>query len=246
MSALFKPPGTQVHLEKVKKSYTLGRETYPVLDLDSFAAFKSEFIVVSGPSGSGKSTLLNILGCIDNPDEGQVEIAGRDISSMSTKEQTDFRAESIGFIFQSFNLLPVLTALENVEYPLRLSVRDKSRRQAMSIKALERVGLGEFINRKPGELSGGQRQRVAIARAIVKTPAIIIADEPTANLDAETADSIISLLNDLRQQDGATLICSSHDPKLMSAADRIVTLTNGRLQTAVTQNQNHFVQESVR
>jgi putative ABC transport system ATP-binding protein len=215
----------------VTKDYQLGRATVHALrgvDLDVPAAC---FAVLSGPSGSGKSTLLNLIGCLDVPTAGTIEIAGRDIGTLTERARTRFRAEHIGFVFQNFNLLPVLTALENVEYPLQLGRFKASERRAMAREALRSVDLGGLGDRFPSELSGGQRQRVAIARALVKQPRLVLADEPTANLDQATGFELISLMRSLQGRHEMTFIVTSHDPQVIGQADLHLHMIDGRIVT---------------
>lgn len=188
---------------------------------------KGEFTAIAGPSGSGKTTLLNLIGGLDNATSGEVLIAGRDLASMSSKELSDMRLNSIGFIFQAYNLIPVLTALENVEYILLLQGVGKAERREHSIRILEEVGLGREINRRPKELSGGQQQRVAVARAIVSEPELVLADEPTANLDQKTGAGLLDLMHDLNHNKNITFIFSTHDRMVMDHAERLISLTDG-------------------
>jgi putative ABC transport system ATP-binding protein len=221
---------TAARLRKVSKTYQLGKIAVPALrgvDLDFEAG---SFSVVRGPSGSGKSTLLNLLGCLDTPTSGTVEIAGQQVGNMSDRELTAFRARHIGFVFQNFNLIPVLTVLENIEYPLQLSVPDRASRRGQAQSALAAVGLGAMGGRRPNELSGGQRQRVAVARALVKQPALVLADEPTANLDQRTGAELISLMRRIQRDSGTTFIFSSHDPQLIGDADRQIWIEDGQLR----------------
>ena len=221
---------TAASLRGASKIYQLGKIEVPALrgvDIDFEAG---SFSVVRGPSGSGKSTLLNLLGCVDTPTSGSVEIAGHQVGNMSDRELTAFRARHIGFVFQNFNLIPVLTVLENIEYPLQLTRPDRSERRALAESALASVGLSTLAGRRPSELSGGQRQRVAVARALVKQPALVLADEPTANLDQRTGAELIALMRRIQRDSGTTFIFSSHDPQLISDADRQVWIEDGLLR----------------
>jgi putative ABC transport system ATP-binding protein len=192
---------------------------------------------VAGPSGSGKSTLLNLIGCLDHPTSGRVLIGDQDVARLGDDALSDLRAEKIGFIFQTFNLIPVLSALENVEFPLlvrqsagrgeRKSARERARRAR---RALAEVGLADFARHRPDELSGGQRQRVAVARALVTDPVIVLADEPTANLDSATGETIVALMEEINQRDGTTFIFSTHDPRVMARAHRVLRLADGRIE----------------
>ena len=222
-------PGNDVILEAraVHKTFQLGTHRIEALKGVDLRVATKEFLAISGTSGSGKSTLLNLLGCLDLPSAGTVHFEGRDVSRLDEKSLAGLRAHKIGFVFQTFNLLPVLTALENVEYPLLKLDLTAAERESLSLRALERVGLGKVAHHRPAQLSGGQRQRVAIARALVKTPAVILADEPTANLDARTAADILDLMEDLNRADQVTFVFSSHDPAILSRARRVVHLADG-------------------
>ena len=223
---------TSVRVEDVTKDYALGRTTVPALRGVSIAIEPGELITVAGPSGSGKSTLLNLIGCLDHPTSGRVVIGDRDVATLGDDALSDLRAEKIGFIFQTFNLIPVLSAIENVEFPLLVG-RPGRRRTAgtreRARKALAEVGLADFARHRPDELSGGQRQRVAIARALVTDPVIVLADEPTANLDSATGDTIVGLMEEINRRDGTTFIFSTHDPRIMARAQRVVRLADGRI-----------------
>jgi putative ABC transport system ATP-binding protein len=214
----------------VKKTYLLGRKDVLALRGVSLSIKKGEVVALAGTSGSGKSTLLNLLGCLDEPSEGQVKVFGMSTAGSSDQDLSRVRAERIGFIFQNFNLIPVLTALENVEYALVDRSMSSQERTQLAKQALQRVGLGDRTDHRPDELSGGQRQRVAIARAIVHKPSLIIADEPTAALDKKTAVEILDLLQAIRQEMGVTVIMASHDPLVLSKVDRVVHLSDGRVQ----------------
>lgn len=217
-----------VVLEHVTKEYKLGEHMVRALDDVTLSFESGTFLAIAGPSGSGKSTLLNVIGCIDTPSSGRVTIAGHDIVGQTPDQLASLRARSIGFIFQTFNLFPVLTAEENVEYPLlqmeELDPEDRKERvQAM----LELVQLAKFAKHRPNQLSGGQRQRVAIARALVTRPDIVLADEPTANLDHKTGEGILTLMRDINQRYKTTFIFSTHDKKVIDAADRLVGIEDG-------------------
>ena len=189
----------------------------------------NRFTVISGPSGSGKTTLLNVIGCIDRPDSGQVTVAGHDVLQMSDNALSDFRARHLGFIFQNFNLLQVLTAYENVEYPLLLTKMPPAQRRERVLALLDAVGLSERAQYRPGQLSGGQRQRVAIARALAPAPNLVLADEPTANLDSHTGASIIELMRKMQREHQVSFVFSSHDPQILAAADDAVFIRDGRI-----------------
>lgn len=190
---------------------------------------KGEFSAIAGPSGSGKSTLLNLIGTIDAPTEGEIRFDGRDVTRLDEDALADFRLRSLGFVFQAYNLIPVLSAAENVEYPLALQGAARLVRRARALEALEWVGLAGLGDRRPDLLSGGQQQRVAVARAIVHRPAVVLADEPTANLDSKTAASLLDMMLDLNRKHGITFIFSSHDPTVLSRARRVIHLQDGRL-----------------
>ena len=218
-----------VRLQEVYKTYLLGKVEVEALRGITADIAKRKFTVVVGPSGSGKSTLLNLIGCIDCPTRGSLEICEQDMSRYSDNELTDFRADKIGFIFQNFNLIPVLSAYENVEYPLLINnTRTKSRRDRV-MNILQSVGIERQKDHRPSELSGGQRQRVAVARALVKNPMIVLADEPTANLDSKTGEEIIELMRKVQNEFDTTFIFSSHDEKVMNHADRVIKIQDGML-----------------
>jgi putative ABC transport system ATP-binding protein len=218
---------TVVKTENLHKIYKDGLEVEALkgvnLDIEP-----GDFMTIAGPSGSGKTTLLNLIGGLDVPTEGRVFVEGRDLSEMRKSELADIRRTRLGFVFQSFNLIPVLTALENVEFALTLRGVDADVKRGKAIEILKRVGLDEgMINRRPPDLSGGQQQRVAVARAIVGEPAIILADEPTANLDTENALGLLDMMAHLNEERGTTFLFSTHDPRVMDRAKRRVTLRDG-------------------
>ncbi|OIQ48090.1 MAG: lipoprotein ABC transporter ATP-binding protein LolD [Gammaproteobacteria bacterium MedPE] len=215
-----------VELKNISRHFMLGNNQVNALTHINLTINQGEFLVLKGASGSGKSTLLNIIGIMDQASHGETYIAGKSLNQLSDNQQSAMRKKHIGFIFQSFNLLPVLTALENVQYPLSLQGIKNTKERATI--ALERVGLGEFIHHKPNQLSGGQMQRVAIARALVTEPDIILADEPTANLDSVSAQSIMTLMTELNQQ-GITFIFATHHDYVLSKASRIIELKDGAI-----------------
>jgi len=221
-----------VRVEDVTKEYDLGRTKVPALRGVSLAVEKGEFMAVAGPSGSGKSTLLNLIGCQDRPTSGRVLIGDQDVAVLGDDALSDLRARTIGFIFQTFNLIPVLSAFENVEFPL-LFQREIKDSRVRAERALESVGLAGFGRHRPDELSGGQRQRVAVARALATNPALVLADEPTANLDSATGEAIVSLMLDINRRQGTTFLFSTHDPRVMSHASRVIRLEDGRIETAL-------------
>ncbi len=213
----------------VHKTYALGRRTIEALHGVTLEIPRGGFVVLQGPSGSGKTTLLNLIGCIDSPTTGKILLGGADTSAMSDDELSRFRAKNLGFIFQNFNLIPVLDALENIEYPLLLQRVPRAEAKTRASAMLEAVGLGGAGDQRPGELSGGQCQRVAVARALVTNPALVVADEPTANLDAATGRAIIDLMHRMRDRTGATFVISTHDPAIASMAETRFVLRDGTL-----------------
>jgi putative ABC transport system ATP-binding protein len=221
-----------IRLRGLAKSYQRGGQTIPVLEGIDLDIAAGDFIALMGPSGSGKSTLLNLLAGIDQPTAGTIEIAGTDIATLSEGELADWRAANIGFIFQFYNLMPVLTALENVELPLLLTPLKPAERREQALKALQLVGLDDRVEHYPNELSGGQQQRVAIARALASDPTLIVADEPTGDLDRHTAEEVLSLLDRLNRELGKTIVMVTHDPKAAARARRLVELEKGVLVDA--------------
>jgi len=213
----------------LEKRYRLGSSTLRALDGISLAIAKGEFAGVVGPSGSGKTTLLNILGSLDAPSSGRVEVLGTDVARLSHREAARLRNHHIGFIFQTFNLLPVYTVFENVEFPLLLRGVDAARRKTMVMETLEWVGLADRATSRPAQLSGGQSQRVAIARAVVKQPEIVLADEPTANLDAENSHHIMRTMVQLNASLKATFVFATHDEKVIGYLRRKITLVDGKI-----------------
>ncbi len=218
-----------VELHKIEKTYRLGDSRIQALRGIDLTIERGEFVAVWGPSGSGKSTLCNIMGTLDAPTEGRVLIDGRDVGSMSDDEGAEFRNRILGFIFQNFNLIPVLSAIENVMLPLQIRGIDGEKGERAARGWLERLGLLGHMDHRPDKLSGGQQQRVAIARALVSDPALVIADEPTANLDSETAMSIVEMLRSINRQNGTTFLVSTHDQRLLGRADRKILLRDGRI-----------------
>ncbi len=218
-----------VELQDVHKKYPLGKTEVHAVKGVSFEIGEGDFISIAGPSGSGKSTILNMIGCIDTPTQGTVRIGETTTGELNDRQITRLRHRVIGFIFQNFNLVPVLNVYENIEFPLLLGKTDiarKERKQWID-ELIEAVGLTDWREHKPNELSGGQRQRVAIARALVAKPRIVLADEPTANLDSTTGEAIIELMKKMNEELGTTFIFSTHDPSIMEIADHIIQLHDG-------------------
>ncbi|MBU7029837.1 MAG: ABC transporter ATP-binding protein [Theionarchaea archaeon] len=217
-----------VKLQNVTKNYSLGKTTVRALRGVTLEITRGDFIAIVGPSGSGKTTLLNLMGCLDNPTSGTVLFEGEDISLLTRNRLAEIRSEKVGFVFQHFNLIPVLTAFENVEFPLLLKKLDKTERRKRVISALEKVGLKEKMERKPFELSGGEQQRVATARALAGNPDIVLADEPTGDLDSEMGGKVIQLMKNLNRE-GTTFVFSTHDPAIMKHASKVVKLHDGKI-----------------
>lgn len=217
-----------IEVQGVRKDYPLGKTTVHALRGVDLTVEEGALISIIGPSGSGKTTLLNIVGCIDTPTTGSVKVHGEEITTLDDRKITDLRLHKIGFIFQTFNLIPVLNVRENVEFPLLLMKHfPKAEINARVEQLVQAVGLMEYIEHKPAELSGGQRQRVAIARALVTKPDIVLADEPTANLDSATSESILQLMRDLNEKERTTFIFSTHDPDVLKYAKKIVKIKDG-------------------
>ena len=218
-----------VSVKNATKTYALGKVSVPALRGVSLEVEEGEFLSIAGPSGSSKTTLLNLIGCVDTPTSGSVEVAGKDTLRLSERDLTRLRLDTIGFIFQSFNLVSVLSVYQNVELPLLLQVgipTAERRRRVMAL--LERVGLADHAKHRPSELSGGQRQRVAIARALVARPQLVLADEPTANLDSVTGQNILDLMRELNRTEKTTFIFSTHDARVMSNATSVIRLADGK------------------
>jgi putative ABC transport system ATP-binding protein len=219
-----------VRIENVSKFYTLGSQRVEALRSVSLAIEQGDFLAIAGPSGSGKSTLLNLIGCIDTPTSGKVYIDGKSVESQTPDDLADLRARTIGFIFQTFNLLPVLSAEENVEYPLlQFKEMTKQERRERVRHYLSIVGLDKFAGHRPNQLSGGQRQRVAIARALATKPKIVLADEPTANLDHKTGAGVLDLMRLVNRIQKTTFVFSTHDSAVMRMANRVVNIRDGQI-----------------
>ena len=218
-----------VSLKEVTKIYPLGKTEVHAVNGVSFDIARGDFISIAGPSGSGKSTILNMIGCIDVPTSGTVELNNHITSGLTDREITELRHKFVGFIFQSFNLIPVLNVFENIEFPLLLGKKsiEQKKRKEWTDYLIEEVGLKEWTKHRPNELSGGQRQRVAIARSMATKPELVLADEPTANLDSETSESIIELMKKINKDMNTTFIFSTHDPTIMDLAKHIIKLKDG-------------------
>ncbi len=219
-----------IHLEDIRKNYYMGKQAVTVLKGISLDIFKNEYVALMGPSGSGKSTLMNILGCLDSPTEGRYILNGQDVSKMSDDDLAAVRNQEIGFVFQQFNLLPRLSAVENVALPLVYAGLPRKQRRDMAMEVIVKVGLEERSHHKPNELSGGQCQRVAIARALVNNPSIILADEPTGNLDSKTSVEIVDIFDKI-QAGGNTVVLVTHEEDIAQHAHRIVRLRDGIIES---------------
>ena len=231
------PTNPLIRFEQVTKVYRKGAlETQALRGVD-VTINSGEFVALWGPSGSGKTTALNLVGALDVPTTGKVYIEGRDLGTLSRRELSQLRRDRIGFVFQSYNLIPVLTAYENAEAVMSLQGAPASERKERVMGLLKEVGLAGLENRRPHELSGGQQQRVAIARAIAANPAVVLADEPTANVDSETAEKILALMAGLNRERGVTFVFSTHDPRVMKYARRLVGLVDGKIATDVTKEE---------
>jgi putative ABC transport system ATP-binding protein len=219
-----------IELKNVEKTYRLGETTVRALRSVDLNIDAGEFAAVWGPSGSGKTTLLNLIGAIDEPSKGEVFINGKNIKKMSDNKRSELRNRTIGFVFQGFNLVPVLTALENVMLPLQISGTGSAKAKETAMTRLADVGLKDFMRHRPDKLSGGQQQRVSIARALAVNPAVVIADEPTANLDSKTARTIIGIMRELNKKEGVTFIFATHDQRLLDQVKRIVRMKDGQIE----------------
>ncbi|MEI7491701.1 MAG: ABC transporter ATP-binding protein [Bacteroidota bacterium] len=225
-----------IEIKNLSKVYDA--KTIPVYALNGVdLSFKQgEFTCIVGPSGSGKTTLLNLLGGLDSPSSGGIRIADTDITSLKSRQLIDFRLRNIGFVFQSFNLIPVLTAKENVEFIMQLQGVKKDMRDKRTLELMQSVGLGEKINTRPAKLSGGQQQRVAVARALASKPRFILADEPTANLDSKSAENLLEIMEKLNREENITFIFSTHDSRVVAKARRVVTLEDGKIVSDISKN----------
>ena len=219
-----------VALRGIHKTYRLGPHTIPALQGVDLSVARGELLALTGPSGSGKSTILNLCGLIDTPDSGEIELNGQPVKGLGENALTLLRRDALGFVFQSFNLVPVMTVAENVDYPLFLAGVPAAERRQRVADQLAAVGLAEHAHHRPDALSGGQRQRVAIARALVKRPKLVIADEPTASLDSHTADQVLNLMRERGHAQGAAFVIATHDSRLTARCDRVVALLDGKIQ----------------
>ena len=222
-----------VDARDITKVYQMGEVEVHALRGLSVQIKSGEILSIMGPSGSGKSTIMNILGCLDRPTSGEYSLNGENVANMTDDQLAEIRNRGVGFVFQSFNLLPRATALANVELPMRYAVLNGRKRKQVATEALEAVGLGDRIHHRPNELSGGEMQRVAIARALVNNPAIIMADEPTGNLDSKSGDEIMALLKILNKERGTTLIIVTHDPEIAALTNRVISIRDGRIAEQV-------------
>ena len=218
-----------IETKDIKKDYLLGETVVHALRGVNLTIDRGEFVAIWGPSGSGKTTLLNLIGAIDEPSSGQLFIEDQEVALLSDNRRTELRNGSIGFIFQGFNLIPVLSAVENVMLPLQIKGTSFSESRDRALSRLDEVGLSDFVRHRPDKMSGGQQQRVAIARALVANPSLVIADEPTANLDSDTSRSIIGLMRSLNEKEKTTFIFSTHDQRLLDRVGRLVRLEDGRI-----------------
>jgi len=218
-----------VEMHAVHKTYHLGEHVIPALQGIDLKVERGELLALTGPSGSGKSTILNLCGLIDTPDSGDIVLGGKSVAGLNEMQRTLLRRDALGFVFQNFNLVPVMTVAENVDYPLFIAGVPAAERRERVATQLKAVGLLEHAQHRPDALSGGQRQRVAIARALVKRPRLVIADEPTASLDSHTADQVLELMRELGHAEGAAFVIATHDSRLSSRCDRVLALLDGRL-----------------
>lgn len=222
-----------IEISNLIKNYTVNGLSVPAVRGVNLSIGEGEFAAIAGPSGSGKTTILNLIGGLDKPTDGRVIVGGNNLAHLTQKELSDLRLRKIGFVFQAYNLIPVLTALENVEYVLLLQGINREDRKTRSAEILREVGLGSEIDRFPRELSGGQQQRVAVARAIVSEPTIVLADEPTANLDQKTGESLIELMHHLNRTKNITFLFSTHDPMVMERAERLIHIIDGQISSDI-------------
>jgi putative ABC transport system ATP-binding protein len=218
-----------VRAHEVTKTFKTGKLEVQALRGVSLDVRAGDFLALVGPSGSGKTTMLNLVGALDRPTTGELDVLGKRLSQLSKSERAKLRLGALGFVFQAYNLVPVLTAAENVEFVLELQGVGASERRERAMSVLADLGLKDLANRRPGELSGGQQQRVAVARAVASKPKLVLADEPTANLDSESAEQLMALMRKLHEESGMTFVFSTHDPRIVAHASRVVTLTDGKV-----------------
>lgn len=218
-----------IEVKNLTKVYNSSEVKVSALNGVDLAIEQGEFTAIVGPSGSGKTTFLNMLGGLDSPTDGQISIAGTDIQHLSSSELIDFRLHNIGFVFQAYNLIPVLTALENVEFIMQMQGVQKDERISRAKNLLEQVGLGERVNSRPSKLSGGQQQRVAVARALASKPKFVLADEPTANLDSKATENLLDIMEELNRKENITFVFSTHDQRVVNKARRVITLEDGKI-----------------
>jgi putative ABC transport system ATP-binding protein len=233
MSSLREEQIKMLEMTHVTKTYQVGGQTVRALDSIDLTLHGGEFVSIVGPSGAGKSTLLHMLGALDRPDSGSIRFQGNEISNLNDEKQSEFRRHSVGFVFQFFNLLPTMTAWENVAVPKLLDGARMSKVKSHALDLLALVGMAERAEHRPSELSGGQMQRVAVARALMMNPPLILADEPTGNLDTKTGAAIMALLTDIAHQDGRSVVMVTHNLDAASSTDRVITLTDGRIGSDV-------------
>ena len=232
-----------VSVQDARKDFHVGKITVKALRGLDLVVRRGDFVAIVGPSGSGKTTLLNLIGALDVPTGGVVSVFDRNLAELSRRQRAQLRLDSLGFVFQAYNLVTVLTALENVEFALELQgVGDERRQMAMAV--LEELSLGELANRRPNKLSGGQQQRVAVARAVAAKPRLVLADEPTANLDSENAEALLKMMRELRDEHDMTFVFSTHDPLVVSYASRVVTIRDGKVVSDEQKNSQHDAHRS--
>lgn len=227
-----------IETKNLHKTYNETKVPVHALQGVDLSIEKGEFTAIVGPSGSGKSTLLNIIGGLDNPTEGFIKVDGIDISTLTENELIDFRLQHIGFVFQAYNLIPVLTALENTEFTMLLQKRPRKEREERARYLLDKMGIGDRINNKPTELSGGQQQRIAVARALASRPTFILADEPTANLDSHSTANLLDIMAKMNEEEHVTFIFSTHDQRVIERARRVITLEDGRIVSDIVRNES--------
>lgn len=225
-----------IEIKNLTKIYNESEVKVKAVDKVSLSFEQGEFAAIVGPSGSGKTTLLNLIGGLDNPTKGEIIVSGKNIGDLSSSKLIDFRLRNIGFVFQAYNLIPVLTSKENVEFIMELQGKTKTERDARSIALLSAVGLGDRLNARPAKLSGGQQQRVAVARALASKPKFVLADEPTANLDSKSTETLLDIMEKLNKEENITFIFSTHDQRVVNKARRVITVEDGHVVSDVKQN----------